>query len=104
MMNKIKRETEKILVASTNHISEKDNETIYDMEGLDTNLRENCSYIYVPSSEDMVNFEDTIKSIHKDVSEGLLQLMRIAYKEGYSYIKLVQDGPEYPDLPNYNWS
>lgn len=101
-------EIQEVLVVSTKHITEKDNNLLK----IDT-ISNECDliidsfpygyYIYIPDNS-IENTDKFIDSVGTDkYSKSFKNLLRIAKEKGFDYIKLDADGKVYDHLETFKW-
>lgn len=97
--NKKDLDIQKYFVVSTAHITKEENDDLINAPHTDSPLcvhsNEYHHVIAIPQ-EDLDDFEDS-------VSGNILNLLKIAKKNGCDYLKLDCDGFVYDDLPKFDW-
>lgn len=93
----MKFETEKILVASTAHVLEKDISSMYEI--LDMWMIHDYDYGISVRLDD-----NSISKFSGEIfSEGIKMMVLFAISIGCNYLKLDSDGPIYKEFPRYDW-
>ena len=97
----MQREIQKMLVASTAHITEADSKLLREACEKDTPL---ISHSYAYGDFIVLNdIEEKMPEIEKVFSESFCLLLKTAVLEGCTMLRLDCDGPVYPDLPTNDW-
>ena len=105
----------KVFEACTSHITEKDNKllrkedlaelSVYNITGGGTHF----GYLVYTGLEDNTSINEGIKKSAKDAliragfSENLVNLLKIAKKNGCKFLQLDCDGTEYDNLQTFDW-
>jgi hypothetical protein len=105
MSKKINYEIMKCLVVSTSHISMEDDKKLTNQE-IDVEIINPSLIVDTAPVGHLIKVDNSpnwVESLKKDFSEGFIKLLELAIELEVDEISIDTDGPEYPNLPVYDW-